>query len=618
MREGEYYESPLRLICPVCSLSEGFVSSGAAERLAAQPIVQDDGRELKLRPFQEADAKILAQFRAQLVAHEMGCGKTPISAMALLRPDTGNLLFTPASVKQNWGREIGKWRKDLAVHYADSQGEWKYLAPQVMRQPGHVLIGSYGVLPGTPCGGCRALRATLRALKKEKSPKGKKRYNGSIPDACTHFSDAEVHPKTYEATVDGKLQKLVYHKGCEGCCQKNPVPRIDVPVLALTDECHAYKNARALRTRNWRALRSAVWSAGGYIYGLSGTPCEGKPAEFWEVLISLGLERAAFGCWNNYYRIFKAWYDNKKGSRLRVPPTGELKAELHKRLKRVMVRRRRKDVLKDLPPVVEQVIEVELDDKTIKAVNEAVHHMLAVRAAWNDVVSPASPSQRLDNPYKQGLFADEKARRKALYDQRVEYYFQERPWNTDEEIVAAVKEAMETMDNMPGIEELSRIRSMLSQAKVAAVKEWMQSCEDQCEPTIVFSEHVKILKKLMDKPGWSCFDGSLSSSQRDVMVQDFQSGKIEHGMGVSIRAGGEGITLVRARVCGFIDQSFNPAKNDQALARLLRMGAEGHDSIVAVYFQANHIVDRLVQQTIKEKQTIMGALDWDTSMPEAA
>ena len=155
---------------------------------------------------------------------------------------------------------------------------------------------------------------------------------------------------------------------------------------------------------------------------------------------------------------------------------------------------------------------------------------------------------------------------------------------------------------------------MLSQAKVAAVGEWMQSCEDQAEPTIVFSEHVQILKKLMQRPGWECFHGGLTSKARDVLVQGFQSGVIEHGMGVSIRAGGEGITLTRARVCGFIDVSWNPAKNNQALARLLRIGAEIHDSIVAVYFRANHIVDRLVQETNREKMMIMDSMSWDTRM----
>jgi len=610
--EGDYYESPLRLICAACSLKEGFVYNGIAERLAAQPVIQEDGEEFRLKAFQEADAKVIARYRAHLIGNAMGTGKTCVAAMAALRTDTGNLLFTPASVKRNWGREIKRWRPELDVRYADTQTCWAAQAPAVMRSKGQVLIGSYGVLPGTPCGGCRQLVRKLKALKKEKLPDGKRRYNGPIPSACTHRTPYEVHPKKFAATIDGKERVFDYHEGCEhGCHQANPVPEIPGPVLALTDECHAYKHATTLRTRNWRLLRESIWMAGGYIYGLSGTPCEGKPDEFWEVLVSLGLERASFGCWNNYYRIFNAWYTHKKGSSLRRPPEGELKEELHRRLKGVMVRRLRKDVLKDLPPVVEQIIDVELDERTLKAVNEAVHHMLAVRSAWKDVTdSSTPPSRRLDNPYKQGLSPDEKARRRGLYEQRVEELFQERPWNKDEELIAAVHEAISTMDSMPSIEELSRVRSMISQAKVAAVKEWMQSCQDQAEPTIVFSEHVQILKKLMNRPGWACFDGSLTATQRDVMVSEFQSGVIEHGLGVSIRAGGEGITLVRARVCGFIDLSWNPARNSQALARLLRMGAEGHDSIVAVYFRANHVVDRLVIETVKEKEAIMGAIDW--------
>jgi SNF2 family DNA or RNA helicase len=571
-----------------------------------------------------------------------------IAAVASLRSDAGNLIFTPASVKRNWGREIKKWRPELDVVEANSQAEWKLSAPDAMRTPGQVLIGSYGVLPGTPCAGCRDLRRRLSALKK-KDERGCRRYDGPVPASCEHRTEFQRHPPKFPICVDGRVDnEFPYHAcrkcdgdreartsceacggtgdGCKGglnaagnkvhgCHQVNPVPEIPPGVLLLADEVHAFKNPRTTRTKNWRELRQAVWQAGGYVYGLSGTPCEGKPPEFWEVLVSLGLERAAFGNWNNYYNIFREWFTNEKGRRR--APQGELRDELHRRLKRVQVMRRRVDVLAELPPVIEKVIEVEMDEKTVRAVNEAVHHMLAVREAWNDVTNPKVPSQRLQNPYERGLWDDEKVRRKALYDLRVEQYFQERPWNTDEEIARAVKEAMESRDNLPGIEELSRIRSMLSQAKVAAVKEWMQNCEEQLEPTIVFSEHVQILKKLMKRPGWECFHGGLTAKARDTMVQGFQSGSIEHGLGVSIRAGGEGITLVRARVCGFIDVSWNPAKNAQALARLLRIGAEVHDSIVAVYFRANHIVDRLVQETNREKLLIMDSMEWDTSMPAA-
>jgi SNF2 family DNA or RNA helicase len=609
--EGEFYEMPLRLICAACSLCEGYRDNGLRARLEAMPLVKSDGTHLQLRPFQEADSKVIGTTRSCLIGHQMGCGKTVIAAVSALRADTGNLIFCPASVKRNWGREIKKWRPDLKVQYANTQAKWRSYAPDIMRSPGSVFIGSYGVLPGTPCSGCRHLWRELRSLKK-KDGMGRRRYDGPIPENCEHYTAAERHPKTFLACIDGKEQANIYHKGCEGCWQPNPIPDIPRDVLLLSDECHAFKNPRTTRTKNWRGLRRAIWGSGGYVYGLSGTPCEGKPPEFWEVLVSLGLERAAFGSWNNYYRIFRDWYDNKKGARR--APQGELRDDLHRRLKKVLVVRLRKDVLEELPPVIEQIIEVEMDKKTIRAVNEAVHRMLAVRAAWADVTKAPSPSRRVQNPYERGLGPDEKARRKALYNVRVEEYFTERPWNTDEEIVKAVQEAMLSRDNLPSIEELSRIRSMLSQAKVAAVEEWMQSCEAEMEPTIVFSEHVQILKKLMDRPGWECFHGGLSSKARDVLVENFQSGAIEHGMGVSIRAGGEGITLVRARVCGFIDVSWNPAKNDQALSRLVRIGAEKHDTIVAVYFQANHIVDRLVQETNREKRTIMESMEWNTAL----
>jgi SNF2 family DNA or RNA helicase len=641
--EGEVYEKPLRLICAACSLEEGYVDNGLRHRLKNLP------KGLKLRPFQEADAKLIGIKRACLIGHQMGAGKTIIASVASLRTDTGNLVFTPASVKRNWGREIRRWRPELKVEFADTQTEWKRAAPGAMKSPGTVLIGSYGVLPGTPCTGCRDLWKRLRKLNK-KDAAGRTRYDGPVPAFCEHRTEYERHPDRFPICVDGRVdndypfhackkcegdpQRRAECKTCEGtgrgckggvnsagelvsgCHQTNPVPLIPPGVLLLADEVHAFKNPRTTRTKSWRELRKAIWKASGYVYGLSGTPCEGKPPEFWEVLTSLGLERAAFGNYNTYYDIFREWFTNKKGSR--KPPTGEKQQDLHRRLKRVQVMRLRKDVLTELPPVIEKIIEVEMDEKTVKAVNEAVHHMLAVREAWGDVTKPKVPSQRLPNPYEKGLWEDEKVRRKSLYDARVEHYFQERPWNTDEEIAKAVHEAMVSRDNLPSIEELSRIRSMLSQAKVAAVKEWMQNCEDQLEPTIVFSEHVQILKKLMERPGWECFHGGLTAKARDTMVQQFQNATIEHGLGVSIRAGGEGITLVRARVCGFIDVSWNPAKNAQALARLLRIGAEQHDSIVAVYFRANHVVDRLVQETNREKLMIMDAMEWDTSMPGAA
>jgi SNF2 family DNA or RNA helicase len=166
---------------------------------------------------------------------------------------------------------------------------------------------------------------------------------------------------------------------------------------------------------------------------------------------------------------------------------------------------------------------------------------------------------------------------------------------------------------MPGIEELARIRAMLSQAKVAAVTQWLGDREQELEPVVLFSQHVSILKKIADnRPGWQSFHGGLTAKKRQALVDKFQAGEIEYGLAVSIGAGGEGITLTRARVAGFIDLNWNPAKNNQAESRLIRIGAEKHDSIVIVRFVANHVVDQLVIRTLVEKELVLRAtFDWD-------
>lgn len=723
-QEGEVFEGPLRLVCAACALREGVTDdNGFALRLAQL------GPGLALHPFQVEDCKRIATTRNLLIGSQPGCGKTIESAMAALRSDCPNLVFVPASVRENWIDEVTKWRPDLyPVEPVQSQLSLADALSRISASPGAVWVCSFGVLPGNPCSGCRALKARLRKLRKWKEdvcPQCDLDEEGGIrqrtmkvderclacggrvvkfPRAryltnwyphCNHYpgpdGEPNPHPPTVDARIDGKRLRLPYHpKGdleawiaqgvelpekakklpgpdvlapkeiqCVGCAQVNPIPVIETPCVLIADECHAFKNPGNQRTRNWRALREVVWEAGGYVFGLSGTPCEGKPLEFWEVLVSLGLARAAFGSWENYHRIFKHWFENPKGDRL--PPTGELRDELHARLRRIQINRRRKDVLDQLPPRQETVIHVEINDKTVHDVNEAVHRMLAVKRAWEDVQKAVLHHGRpMLNPFMPHLEPDERQRRRQIYEERVEYYFRERPWIMDEEIVEAVDQALMSQGQMPTIDQLSRIRAMLSKAKVAAVKEWIENREAEDEPVVLFGQHVSILKKIAGeslesgRPGWVCFHGGLTPKQRSAMVKKFQRGEIERGMAVSIGAGGEGITLTRAAVCAFIDLSWNPAKNHQAESRLIRIGAEQHYDKVAeevrrrvldneldecpanappcridlqtdevvpctnhqaritvVRFVAKHVVDQLVIQTLEEKEALLASLEWE-------
>jgi SNF2 family DNA or RNA helicase len=613
-KEGELYFSPLRVACAACALREGVSPGDVESRLGVT--VGRDGKERKPYDYQVEDALRVARTRAHLLSHEPGCGKTIISSLGALRSDALNIAICPSSVRDNWCEEISRWRPELRPIVVDSQAEFKDVFPELLQKAeGHVMVGSYGMLPGNPCPGCRSLRARLKRLKKER------RYGGSLPPTCMHFSEASAHPDTYEIVLDGKLQAIPFNGSkcmcvfCKreegrGCTrlrwQANPIPKVDRAAVLLADECHALKNPTSERTKNWRALRKRIWAAGGYVFGLSGYPCEGKPMEYWEVLKSLGLERAAFGSWDNYQRIFSHWFKNKKGRR--KPPQGALKAELHERLKRVQILRRIDDVNDQLPPVTDHVIHVDMNAKTLHEVNEAVHRMLAVKKAWEDV--QGFGPRALKNPFEPRIDPNERERRRGLYEDRVELFFKERPWNKDAEIADAVREALLHKDQTPSIEELSRIRALLTNAKLAAVTEWVGDREAELEPVLLFSCHVSVLEKIASRPGWGFFHGGLTAKQRGVMIKQFQEGEIEHGLAVSIGAGGEGITLTRSRVVGFIDLPWNPAKKRQALARARRIGSEKHTNILQVKFIAKHAVDKLVVETLKEKEALLDALVW--------
>lgn len=467
--EGEFFPDPLRLACAACSLREGVTDdNGLSIRMAAFPIQVKGGKDLNLLPFQVEDCRRIATTRALLIGSQMGTGKTVQAAVGAIRMDRPNLIFCPASVRENWIREIKLWRPDIRrVRTIGSQLDFSKNVYRWLEQPGHVFVGSFGALPGGPCRGCVGLRAKLRKLNKWKekycphcdfrkagpqvcmgcdqqvqkrrdgkaedgkrqrwitfcprcdgdqtSLKGadsclgcdgsledrfKPRYFGALHGSnCAHapkrppegapaedklkLREAAHHPPYVDVKIDGQYLRLPYHAAgsdveawirsgipfkknkrlpydvgpdftlckcgedeedhqakvkngalhsngckrfkpafCSGCCQANPQPEIDTPVVLIADECHAFKTGSSQRTKNWRGLRKSVWDSGGYVFGLSGTPCEGKPGEFWEVLTSLGLAKGAFGSLTkDYKRIFKGWSGPERvtGSRQRVP-----------------------------------------------------------------------------------------------------------------------------------------------------------------------------------------------------------------------------------------------------------------------------------------------------------
>lgn len=544
--------------CAWCSLVEGVPPATHMDGLLSIFPRKDPfgSKEIAPYPFQAEDARRIATMRALLVGSQMGTGKSPTSALGALRSDMGNMVFCPTSVVKNWWREIQRWRPDLVPQVIHSRAAWELPAPAL------VTIASWGVMPGTACAKCRE--------------------DGASVCMCT-------------------------------------IPEIDKSYVLLADEVHYLQNKNA-RRRKWDLLADRVWAAGGRLYGLTGTPVSNNPKEIWEILCCLKLERAAFpGGFAEFLGYFHAWFGAEKGER--GAPEGATRTAILEALRPVRICRLRKHVLKYLPPVVEKLVEFDLTPQTLAEVDEAVQHMLATRRAWQDVEAGVIP-----NPWgkaesydgtklkKVALSVDEKARRTGLYDAQVRMYFETRPWVTDQELRDAIKAAIESRHQVPHITELAKVRAILALSKIKTVLEIVEECEAEEEPAIVFSQHVGLLEKLFtDRRGWGLYHGGVSSRKRDDLWQGFQRGDeaLKNGLGVSITAGAEGINLTRAGTAVTADPHWNPAKVAQAIARLLRPGAERHESITVINVVANHAVDRLLQTTLKEKGALQTALEDD-------
>lgn len=126
------------------------------------------------------------------------------------------------------------------------------------------------------------------------------------------------------------------------------------PQVVILDECHYISSPSARRTKAvWKLVQGAK-----SVVGTSGTPMTNRPIELWSVLKAINPtifpDRVEFAwryCKPQFY-LGRWHYSGATNTK-----------ELHRILrKRVMIRRMKKDVLKDLPPKVRQAVPFQLKD----------------------------------------------------------------------------------------------------------------------------------------------------------------------------------------------------------------------------------------------------------------
>ncbi len=405
----------------------------------------------RLFEFQREGVPWLAQRSSAVLADEMGLGKTPQSLLAAAR-GSRLVIICPASLKGMWLEAVKLWRPDLKPRILESFA-WPDIAEAVIINPERLPL---------------------------------------LPEEVDGVAILKKSETSLEAVMAGGVPQNL---------------------TLIADECHAFKNSKAKRSKRFRAIARAIRKAKGRTWGLTGTPMPNRPLDLLNVLQAFDLLKESFGSYPRFIELMSGRQDYWGKWTWGPPKPGAAEA-----LRRVMLRRRRVDVMKDLPDAIFEDIVIELEDLPKKARQADAEARAAMAAA--------------------GVSA--------------------------EDLIAG---------RVGGIaaETVFRARRLLAEALVPHAIEVLEEYQEAEEPLIIFCAHAAPIEAMGGLPGVGLINADVPAEKRIDVANDFQAGKTS-AIAATIKTAATGFTLTRAAHVLFIDEEWTPDWADQAVARSLRIG----------------------------------------------
>lgn len=289
--------------------------------------------------------------------------------------------------------------------------------------------------------------------------------------------------------------------------------------LLILDEAHFLKSPKAKRTK-------AVMGGGGIVrrakrvWALTGTPMPNHAGELWILLYTFGVTRLKYLEFVDRY-CYVGDLGNITGTKKDKIP--ELKAMLGK----IMLRRKKEDVLKDLPPLL-----------------------------YSELVVEAG-KVKLDSAEK------------ALVEKQLEKFMGLERHDGDDETFLRILEATAG--------SISTLRRYLGMQKVAPVVELVrQELESYpSQKVVLFAIHREVVMQLMaglKDFGAVAITGTTPTFVREKSVREFQENPHCRVFIGNIQACGTSITLTASDQVLFVEQEWVPAANAQAAQRCHRIG----------------------------------------------
>jgi SWI/SNF-related matrix-associated actin-dependent regulator 1 of chromatin subfamily A len=173
----------------------------------------------------------------------------------------------------------------------------------------------------------------------------------------------------------------------------------------VVDECHNFKNTKSKQSQALQKLTSSISGGSGSVWMCTGTPILTSPMDLWGLISACGIIKETYDTWENFKRLFKG-YDFKISRYVTITkfPSKPMDGALDP-LKPYVLRRKREEVLPDLPTKIYETYKVPAKFESSVVLTEEEIEAGAVYqpavATWRKQVSYAKAGYLSD--YFQGL-----------------------------------------------------------------------------------------------------------------------------------------------------------------------------------------------------------------------
>ena len=324
--------------------------------------------------------------------------------------------------------------------------------------------------------------------------------------------------------------------------------------LVIADEIHFLKNRKSIRSKSFKKLAHKVPS----VIGLTGTLIMNRPAELLNILMLIEKIKEIAPD-DQYHHYFFERYCNMKETNFGMDISGASNIkELNRLLKECCYFQvNKRDALKELPPISENVVECEITNKR------------AYKKADNDLL------QFIEDKFKDQEKVDKAARAEFLV-------------------------------------KLSTLKQLSLEGKIKAIKkwveEWMEANEE--EKLLVFASQSAILTKIAGEfREGLLITGSTTTKKRDEILQKFTLEKNKRVLFANIGCLGTGVDGLQ-KVCSnmaILELPPRPSDLVQVIGRLERSGQE--NPVTIQYLLSPETIDQDLWEMLKGKKDVTDMLN---------